>query len=1746
MESTECGAASLGIILAYYGYHVPLAELRTECRVSRDGTNALFIKKTAEKFGLTGRGYQMTIAGLRALEPPYMVFWELNHFLVVEGFGRDRVYLNDPATGRRTVSSTEFEASYTGIVFRFEPGPSFRRGGAKPDLWKSIGRRMASARTALAFIVLGGAFLMLLDLVGAAFGLVFIDQLLVEGRRYWIRPLLLGMAAFVACRTLADLIERDVLRRLKQNLALVHSARFLWHVLHLPVLFYQQRYAGDVSARVESNSTVAEIISGELGTTAVGLLMLVVYAAIMFALDPVLAALGVAVGAINLVAIVAVNRFLADENLKIKQARGKLYGHLMRTIQIIETIKSSAAEPEALVHLTGHQARITNAAQVVGAAWNLLVLLPPFLSLTTTALVLGIGGHRVIDGMMSVGALVAFQTLLANFQQPISNLVRLGSAVQSLQAELSRLDDVHHYEIDPIYTPSAPVDAPAARRPPARLSGHLTFRDVTFGFNRTLAEPLIQRFSLELRPGSRVALVGDSGSGKSTIGRLAAGLYRPWDGEILYDGFRLDEIPRDLFTQCVAFVDDQAFLFRGTVRENLALWDETIANSEIHRAAIDAAIHRDLLARREGYNARLAEGARNLSGGQRQRLEICRALVRNPALLILDEATSALDPVTEALVDDNLRRRGCTCLIIAHRLSTIRDCDEIIVLRQGRVIQRGTHEQLMADSDGFYHELQSLQERSLPARAELHRKPEIAARRKVARPAAASLPSERDPDDAPPAQGAAAPSRALALSGPVATVSSVIVGLSEPDRADRDLRTAFAVEEIATAANLPLELVDAGAVWRVVEGKVDLFHVPHDEACGYGERRHLCRIDEGGSIFAIDGASGEGHGVLMAVGVGPARLRKSARAELMRCSFHPAMRRDVAAMIDDWVERISRAVISGQEPGTTLRLEAGGAHAIEAGGTVTARSQVLWLRSVDVPVQFAGMRTTLACPVGSRFPLAPSAWLQFEGAGIVQAVDSEMLMEDGDPWAGLQRFHSIVLEVIAESRSRETALADSQRERCIRRDQALFARAVDALSGRTEQRVTLGPPGEDDPLLLACRAVGQAQGIDIKSPLAGSQDSLRSIARASGARTRRVRLALDWWKSDLGPLLGFLAAGNHPVALLRTTKGTYRLVDPVQGTSTPVNRDVAQTLSPVAVMFYRSLLGTRLSARDLWRISLPAIRSELWTIVIGGGVSGLLGLVIPWVTAVALDDALPRADHRQLAVLCVFLVAVGLAMTAFRAMQSFALVRIKGRLESELLAAAWDRLLNLPTRFFANKESGNLALRAMGLAHVIEFIASSWIASLLVSAFSLANLVVLFFVDARLAWVAAGLMAVIPLTTLAIARPLWRRERQLLRVQGEIAGFLLLLVGGVSRLRVAGAERRGFTRWAERYKRQLDLMTRARRLGDALNLFVGFWPIVISMAVFATVVGLGPDTLTTGAFIGFNVALAQTIAAVCGFNQSVLPAVRAFEEYQRFRPILKAAPESSEHAREPVNLQGGIRVNNVSFRYEPDGPLILDSVDLQVRPGEFVAIVGASGSGKSSLLRLLLGFENPTTGVITYDGVDLPALDLAEVRRQLGVVLQDGQLRAGDIVMNIVGHAPHLARDDAWAAARLVGLDEEIEQMPMGIHTVLSEGGGGVSSGQRQRLLIARALAARPKVLLLDEATSALDNRSQSRVLENIRTQLPGTTVVTIAHRLSTVVDADRIYVMSGGQIVQSGRYAELLREPGPFRELAKRQAISG
>ena len=704
MEAVECGAAALAIVLAHFGRWVPLEELRIACGVSRDGSKASNVVKAARRYGLVAKGFKKEPASLRTLPPPMILHWNFNHFLVLEGFRKGEVHLNDPAAGPRRVTEEELDQAFTGVVLTFEPGPEFQTGGEPPQLVRALKRRLIGATAALAFVVLAGLALVIPGLVVPVFSKVFLDSVLLESRREWLPPLLLGMGLAALLTGLLTWLQQSYLLRLESKMAVAGSSRFLRHVLRLPMEFFSQRFAGDISSRVGINDRVAQLLSRDLATNFLGAVMIVFFALLMVQYDLLLTLVGVVVVSLNVAALRWVSRKRVDGNRRLLQDRSKLYGTAIGGLQTIETLKASGGESDLYARWSGYQAKVVNARQDLERYTQMLDAVPPLLAAVNTALILGIGGLRVMDGVISLGALVAFQALMLSFMAPVNRLVSLGGRLQMVEGDMNRLDDVLRYPPEP---GSEGEPEPPPPDFPVKLAGRLELRNVTFGYNR-LDAPLIEGFNLKLPPGARVALVGGSGSGKSTLAKLVTGLYKPWDGEILFDGLDRVEIPRSVLTNSLAVVDQSVFLFEGTVRDNLTLWDATVPLPEVVAAAKDACIHDDIAARPGGYDSQIDEGGANWSGGQRQRLEIARALVQRPTLLVLDEATSALDPTTEKLIDESLRRRGCTCLIIAHRLSTIRDADEIIVLDRGKVAQRGTHDQLKA-VEGPYAQLISME-----------------------------------------------------------------------------------------------------------------------------------------------------------------------------------------------------------------------------------------------------------------------------------------------------------------------------------------------------------------------------------------------------------------------------------------------------------------------------------------------------------------------------------------------------------------------------------------------------------------------------------------------------------------------------------------------------------------------------------------------------------------------------------------------------------------------------------------------------------------------------------------------------------------------------------------------------------------------------------------------------------------------------------------------------------------------------
>ncbi|MBR1552534.1 MAG: ATP-binding cassette domain-containing protein, partial [Schwartzia sp.] len=649
-------------------------------------------------------GYRWTASDILKLVPqkpfPLIIHWEFNHFVVLEGIKNGVAYLNDPGMGRRTVPLDEFRTSYTGVALKVEPDEGFVKEGKRYNVYGDIWKKLKADKWAVAFILILELCAIIPGLASPVMSQIFMDDILTRKHPDWMFNFCLAMTFAFLVTGAISFLRAVVLTSWQRKLTLSDSSSYFWHLLRLPMQFFQQRYAAEVAGRVGFNEAIAGVLSGPAATATLDLLVAIFYLLLLLQYNVTLTLIGVAFSSVGIILFFAMRRHLTDLNMRIQQDAGKAYGVAMNGLRMIETIKANGDEADFFTKWAGYQTKVLTASQET-AMWQLSVtLLPTLLGGINGALIMTFGGFSIMDGAMTAGMFMAFQNLMGSFQAPVNALVGLGSTLQTTEMQMQRLNDVRRYKVDAL---NFPDDDASRTFPRDRLSGELSLSDVNFGYS-PLEKPLLTNFNMHLRPGGWVAVVGASGSGKSTLAKIVTGLYQEWSGIVAFDGVPREKLPRAVILNSVAAVDQDIFLITGTVAENIALFDASVARNDIVQAAKDACIHEDILKLEGGYDAKVAEGGLNFSGGQRQRLEIARALAVNPSLLVLDEATSALDPITEKIVLENIKHRGCSCLIVAHRLSTIRDCDEIIVLERGNVVERGTHREMMKN-DGPYRRL---------------------------------------------------------------------------------------------------------------------------------------------------------------------------------------------------------------------------------------------------------------------------------------------------------------------------------------------------------------------------------------------------------------------------------------------------------------------------------------------------------------------------------------------------------------------------------------------------------------------------------------------------------------------------------------------------------------------------------------------------------------------------------------------------------------------------------------------------------------------------------------------------------------------------------------------------------------------------------------------------------------------------------------------------------------------------------
>ena len=940
-------------------------------------------------------------------------------------------------------------------------------------------------------------------------------------------------------------------------------------------------------------------------------------------------------------------------------------------------------------------------------------------------------------------------------------------------------------------------------------------------------------------------------------------------------------------------------------------------------------------------------------------------------------------------------------------------------------------------------------------------------------------------------------------------------------------------------------------VWYVAEGKVNLFFVRVEQDAPIGSRMPLFTLEPTMMAFGVVSSRPKETVALLATGNPDTKLIRIRFEKFKEMISQTELSDTACERFDSWHRAITSCAFRQLPPKESGEFGPGKDIPLEDDMFFRPARSVLWCEITEGTGLLLDNSEQGKLESGATFAFSDNAWMRARGAVKLNAFSTREFGERAVFKESFVETCEILLDFLTLQRDRALVLERGRLQAKRLVDESFTARALHdvALALLPESKAVVFEEGGSH-LLTVCKIIGRHLGISFKSPPdSGSNvpgttspfEELSRIARTARIKIRKVLLSEGWWTQDCGPLLAFKAENGSPVALIPTSSIRYEMFDPANKTRQKVDGKLAHSLGLDAYTFYRPLPQHKLSLRDILKFGLKGTRKGLITALIMGLFGGLLNLVTPIATGVIFNTVIPDAETGLLAQISVILVTCAIGMMIFDITESVALLRVEGKSKSSLEAALWDRLMTFPASFFRDYTAGDLAVRNMGISIIYQLISVSTLKTIIASIFSLLNLFLLFHYGPKLVWVSI----VVTLFTIIVFIPvplfILRYEKKISRLEGKITGMVLQFITGISKLRLTGSEDRAFGVWAKEFSDKKILTKKSRITQNFLNTLFSIIPIVTLMLLFGITVYSITDKggMPLGNFMAFLSANTNFMGAIMQMLMASLLIIRVVPFYNRLKPILETTPESDDTKPSPGILDGFIDVNHVSFRYTTEGPLILDDVSLIAEPGEFIAIVGSSGSGKSTLLRLLLGFDFPVSGSLYYDGKDVSKVDMVELRRQMGVVLQNGQILESSILENITG-STGLSMKEAWEAAEMVGCKKDIEEMPMQMHTYVTVGGGTLSGGQRQRILIARAIIRKPRIILFDEATSALDNITQAIVSHSLEA-LRATRVV-IAHRLSTIINADRIYVLEKGRIVESGTYEELMKLEGLFAKLAQRQ----
>lgn len=966
-----------------------------------------------------------------------------------------------------------------------------------------------------------------------------------------------------------------------------------------------------------------------------------------------------------------------------------------------------------------------------------------------------------------------------------------------------------------------------------------------------------------------------------------------------------------------------------------------------------------------------------------------------------------------------------------------------------------------------------------------------------------------------------------------------------------DIYSQFSERIHNYSGNETLLLSDPQVIWAIESGTISVFAATVRHGIIYGDRRYLFSCESGEFLLGTMPNQGEVDYQLLAVPMGKVSLLKLDRDCIEQLISDDSD--DLISGIDCWLKKFDTKLFNINVPAIDIKAKVKEQISLSCGDTLKAQSEdIIWLQVSEGILRFLGIKELIITEHISLFPLPRDLWIEAGYETQLVTKPTKDIVNLDELFKGLALFHQHFLFRHSLIQNRENRSELARLSNLDNLNQQVIAEALSELSSplsKTKKTPIIG----QTPLLACAGAVGRALGVKINPPALGEnlerlQEPLEAIARSSRMRIRQVLLRDNWWQKDCGPLVGYIYGEQtkYPVALLPKNSQSYQMYDSIENQFIKVDRDIVQTIEPVAYMFYRSFADKALSALDIVKFAFRDRGRDLLVVVLSSIAVTLLGMLTPQATSIMIDSSIPDSDRFSLIQIGLGLIVAAVGTALFSLTQGFSLLRIESSSDANTQSAMWDRLLNLPVSFFRKYSTGDLLSRTNSISEIRRQIGTTMMIRLVTSVFSILNLGLLFYYSIPLALLAIGAAVVIILVTSVSGAILVRKVRPLLELEGTNFGKVVQLINGVSKLRVSGAEKRAFAFWSKGYSKEIKLELSTQLIEDLVAVFNTVMPIIMTGIIFFVTVYLlnkaqvsGTPGLTPGKFLAFNAAFGTFLGGATQISNIVTDILQVTPQWKRAKPIVETLPEVELSKADPGELIGRIKIDRVSFRYQPDLPLTLDNVSIDMEPGEFIALVGSSGSGKSTILRLLLGFETPEDGSIYYDGQDLSGLNIGSVRRQLGVVLQNGTIMSGSIFDNLAGGA-RITIEEAWAASRMAGFAEDIESMPMGMHTVISEGGGNLSGGQRQRLLIAKALVLKPRILFFDEATSALDNRTQAIVSENLeRLQV---TRVVIAHRLSTIRNADRIYVLNKGRVMQQGNFDELLAQPGIFANLMSRQ----